>query len=790
MRVTRTISRVLLCCAFATLATATGARAGQPGAPDPAAVEFFEKDIRPLIAEKCQSCHGEKKTSGGLILTSRAAVIKGGDSGPAVVPGKPAESLLLKAVSHTGDLKMPPKMKLTAKEIEKLTLWVTLGAVWPDSGTAPTAPGAKFEVTDKQRRWWAFQPVVRPGIPNHEPHVTNPIDAFVQAKLEARGLNPAPPADKRTLIRRATFDFTGLPPTPEEVKAFLKDGSPEAFARVVDRLLESPSYGQRWGRHWLDVVRYADYHDGNPKARNPVCEPLEAWRYRDWVVRSFNRDLPFNQFIVHQIAGDLLPAPNGQEPYADGLIATTFLVNGAWDRGDADKEKMVSDMVDDQLDTVGKAFMGLTLGCARCHDHKFDPLAQTDYYAMAGIFYSTRMLTELGTKGGEITLQRRTLVSKDVIEKHNQQLKQIAALNAMLVELDNQKPKLPADNPARRALVEHRDRLQKDLPPEQALALAVSEGGVPGGLFPKIQDVPLHIRGSYTRLGPIVPRGMPTFFAGDMQPRIASGSGRRELANWVASKDNPLTARVIVNRVWSWHFGTGLVRTPNNFGMLSEPPSHPELLDSLATKFVEDGWSLKKLHRRIVLSATYQQSSVVAKEVVARDPENRWLGRFSPRRLEAEAMRDAMLFVSGRLDPAPGGPATHDLNTTRRSLYVQTARWDRSNFATLFDAANPDASVENRDVSTVAPQALFLLNHDFVLAQAKHLADRVTRDEPKDETARIHRLFQLTFNRTATVDEMKIARQLLATPRKAAADTAWRDLAHVLLCSNEFVYLD
>jgi hypothetical protein len=376
-----------------------------------------------------------------------------------------------------------------------------------------------------------------------------------------------------------------------------------------------------------------------------------------------------------------------------------------------------------------------------------------------------------------------------VVEARDRQVKQIAELNAKLADLDKKSPKPPADDPARRAVVEERDRLQQELPPEPPLALAVSEGGVPGGLFPKIQDVPLHVRGSYTRLGPVVPRGMPKFFAGENQPRITTGSGRRELAAWVASPGNPLTARVIVNRVWQWHFGAGLVRTPNNFGTLSEPPSHPDLLDWLAAKFVEDGWSPKKLHRRIVLSATYRQSGVVPRERLARDPENRWLGRFAPRRLEAEAIRDAMLAAAGRLDPAAGGPATHDLSTTRRSLYVQTARWDRSNFAALFDAANPDASVEKRDVSTVAPQALFLLNHEFVLSQARHLAGRVTREVPKDEAARVERLFQLLFARSATAEELKVARELLATWKDGAV-AAWQDLAHVLLCSNEFAYID
>ena len=783
-----------LALAIFALVFACPARADELAKSDSAAAEYFEKEVRPLIVEKCQSCHGGKKTGGELSLTNRAAVLKGGERGPALVPGNPSESLLIKAVNHTGDLKMPLNGKLSAKEVEKLALWVARGAVWPDSGAATTT-GATYEVTQKQRKWWAFQPVRTPSAPavKHREWPRSDVDRFVLAELEKRAMRPAEPAERRVLLRRVTFDLTGLPPTPEEVAAFQMDDSPHAFAKVVDRLLASPAYGQRWARHWLDVVRYADYHDGNPKARNPVCEPLEAWRYRDWVVQSFNRDLPFNQFITHQIAGDLLPAPDGKEPYADGLIATTFLVNGTWDRGDADKEKMVSDMVDDQIDTIGKAFMGLTLGCARCHDHKFDPLAQTDYYALAGIFHSTRMLTELGTKGGEITLQRRPLAPKEVVEKRATQLMQITELDAKLAGTDPKKPtaaKEPIDDAARKALKEQREKLQRELLPEPPLALAVSEGGVPGGLFPKIQDVPLHIRGSYTRLGPVVPRAMPKFFADEYQPKIANGSGRRELANWVASKDNPLTARVIVNRIWQWHMGTGLVGTPNNFGLLSEPPLHPELLDWLATKFVEDGWSLKKLHRRIMLSATYQQSSSAPADQVARDPDNLWLGRFGPRRLEAEAIRDAMLSAAGRLDLAPGGPATHELNTTRRSLYVQTARWDRSNFATIFDAANPDAAVEKRDVSTVAPQALFLLNHDFVLTQAKQLADRAIRDEPKDETARIHRLFQLAFARPVTADEMKIARQLLAKPRKGGAETAWRDLAHILLCSNEFVYLD
>ncbi|MFM7540979.1 MAG: PSD1 and planctomycete cytochrome C domain-containing protein [Planctomycetota bacterium] len=749
----------------------------------------FEKHIRPLLVEKCQSCHGPEKAKGGLRLDSRAALLKGGDTGPAVIPGKAADSLLIKAIGYTGEPKMPPKGKLTDREIGLVSAWINSGAPWPDPGKASQAQTAS-PITQKQRDWWAFQPVKMPDAPRIEPRPDNPIDAFIQAKIDAAGLKPAPPADKRALLRRVTFDLIGIPPTPGELDDFQKDDSPGALGKVVDRLLASPAHGQRWARHWLDVARYADYHDGNPKARNPVCEPLEAWRYRDWVVHGLNSDLPFNRFIMNQIAGDLLPGPDGKQPSADGLVATAFLVNGAWDRGDADKEKMVSDMVDDQVDTIGKAFMGITIGCARCHDHKFDPITNRDYYALAGIFYSTRMLKELGAKGGEITLQRRPLAPRDVLDKRDRILKQIAGLNAILADMDRRNPKPAANDPTREILVETRDRLKGEVPPEPPMALAVSEGGVPGGLFPGIQDVPIHIRGSYTRLGPVVPRGMPAFLSGTRATPIKSGSGRLELAEWVASPENPLTARVIVNRTWAWHFGSGLVRTPNNFGLLSEPPSHPDLLDWLAATFIADGWSLKKLHRRIILSEAYARSAKSTHESVSRDPENRWLARFTPRRLEAEEIRDAMLAVSGRLDLAPLGPATHDINVANRSLYVQTARWDRANFATLFDAANPDASVESRGSSTVAPQALFMLNHAFAQSQARHLAERAAREVPRGGDDRVARMFRLALAREPAPGEVSLARDLLASPANAGKDHGWTDLAHVLICGNEFVYLD
>jgi hypothetical protein len=696
----------------------------------------FEADVRPILARRCHKCHGGGKQEGKLDLRTVSAMLQGGESGSVLVRGHADRSHFLQMID-SGEMPPDGEQRLAPDEVNLLHRWVDLGAPADERIIEPSPTDFYRE---EHRQHWAFQipAQVQPPEVRQRDQVRTPIDAFVLKQLETDGLSFAPPTERATLARRTWFDLTGLPPTHEELDTFLADDSPKAFERVVDRLLDSTGYGQRWARHWLDVVRYADYHDADPGKRTASCEPTEAWRYRDWVVDALNDDLPFDQFIVHQIAGDLLPNPAGGDIYPAGLIATTFLSNGVWDRGDADKEKIVSDMADDQIDTIGKAFLGLTLGCARCHDHKFDPVSQADYYGLAGVFYSSHILQKLGAKGGEYTLNRAPLDSSDK-------------------------------------------------PP---LAMAVQEGGTPGGLFPGIQDVPIHIRGSYTRLGRVVPRRLPQFFASDSKLPISEGSGRRELARWVASKDNPLTARVIVNRVWQGHFGAGLVRTPNNFGMRSEQPTHPELLDWLATQFVADGWSLKKLHRLIVLSNTYQQASRVPREQWDRDPDNRRLGYFTPRRLEAEAIRDAMLFVAGRLDASSGGPAGVDLTIQRRSLYVQTARWNRSNYASLFDAANPDASTAKRDVSTVAPQALFLMNNDFSIAQSRHLAERLLREVPNDETARIQRAYRRLFSRPASTEEIEIVRELIAQTDQRDSVTAWTDLAHVLLCSNEFVYLD
>jgi len=785
--------------------------------------EFFEKEIRPILADNCAKCHGDSKQKGGLRLDSREALLQGGDSGPAIVPGDAEKSLLIEAIHQVGDFSMPPKSRLSDAEINRVSEWIQRGAPWSDSpattGKAregPTAPG----LTETQRNWWAFQPVrpVAPPSVSGAANIRNPIDRFLEHEFEARQVTPLGAADRRVLLRRATFDLIGLPPTPEEIAAFLADRAPDAFDRVVERLLGSPHYGEHWGRHWLDVARYTDYLNGN----NPSPqEYAEAFRYRDWVVSALNRDLPYDQFVEAQIAGDLMPGTP--------LAATGALAIGVYDNADSDKNKIVSDIVADQIDFVGKAFLGLTLACARCHDHKFDPISQRDYYGLAGIFYSSRVLARLGKPGLAVDFLRPALEGVDCGERYasvdtklkdvQAQLKKIGeptglasnrnALAAVAGVVTSANPAAPAREQAnpvpmpgasaeleqkRERLADERTDLQRQLdgmrPP--TYVMAISEGGVPGSLFPGVQDVPLHLRGSYAHLGAIVPRGFPKVIAGEKSPAIAQGSGRLELARWLASTGNPLSARVMVNRIWQGHFGEGLVRTANNFGKLGEAPSNAALLDWLAAEFIQSGWSLKAMHRLIMASAAYQRAALHDADhgaLIESDPENRMLARFSTRRLEAEEIRDAMLAAAGGLDPALGGPATSDVKSARRSLYVATTRNNRSNFSTLFDAGDPELCVERRDVSTVAPQALFFLNSPFVHAQAAELARRLL-GAPDDESARIDRAYELLYGRPADEQEHRIGLDFLGRRGERGAAEAWTDYAHALLCANEFLTID
>jgi hypothetical protein len=728
-----------LSCFLATFAIGSTARAQTP-----AAEEFFEKEVRPLLVEQCQKCHGDKKPKGGLRLTSREALLKGGDSGPAAVAGKPEDSLLIRAVRYNDMPQMPPKRKLSDQQIVVLTRWVQLGLPWPRiTGTAATGTGA-FQISEEQRRFWSFQSMkaVAPPKVQDTTWAKSAIDRFLLAALEAKELRPAPPADKRTLLRRATFDLTGLPPTPQEMEAFLRDDKPDAFARVIERLLASPAYGERWGRHWLDLARYTDSFDARLNPGNEM-EINDSWRYRDWVVQAFNRDLPYDRFLTEQISGDLLPSPGGIN--REGIIATGFLALGNWGGGDADKEKLLTDIADDQVDVVSRTFLGLTMACARCHDHKFDPISTADYYGLAGIFFSTHILANVGPKTNGPPMLRIPLVPPAEVEASKKT-----------------KAAIPYANGAQ-------------------------EGGVPGSPHAGTHDVRIHIRGRYDRLGPLVPRRFPEIVAGREQKPITNASGRLDLARWLTRPDHPLTARVLVNRIWQYHFGEGIVRTPSNFGKLGRPPTHPELLDWLALEFVRSGWSIKHMHRLIMLSAAYQQSSEAVPETHKNDPDNLLFGRMNRRRLEAEALRDSILAVSGRLERTMGGPAYRDFGTPRRTLYLITIRSDRSGFGPLFDVADSTAPVDTRTISTVAPQALFLLNNRFVLAQTQALAKRLFAVGADDRT-RIDHAYALLYGRPPTAEEVRIGHDFLR--RAGENEHCWQEYAQLLLCANEFSYID
>jgi hypothetical protein len=737
------------------------------GPPDFDSVEFFEKRVRPLLHEQCFKCHSGPKPKAGLTLTSRSDLLKGGVSGPAALAGNAKHSLMIQALHYDEALKMPPNKKLPDEAVADLTRWIEIGLPWPAAQAANPmqAPReAKFQISEEQRRFWSFQKV-RPVSPPYTKDASwprNAIDSFILQALGARGLEPADPAQRHQLIRRATFDLIGLPPTPDEVAKFVADQSPDAFVKVVDRLLASPHYGERWGRHWLDLVRYADSFDARiTTGAGSEMDVTEAWRYRDWVVTALNLDMPYDSFVVNQIAGDLLPAATPEGINAEGIIATGMLAIGNWGGGDADKEKLLTDIADDQVDVVSRSFLGLTVACARCHDHKFDPISTADYYGLAGIFFSTHILPNVGPKTNGPPMLRIPLLTKAESE------------HRATTATGKGDAKKKATNPV-------------------PMANGAQDGGVPESPHAGVHDVRLHIRGSYTRLGEPVRRRFPTILAGEHQAPIIEGSGRLPLARWIASPDNPLTARVVVNRLWQFHFGEGIVRTPSNFGKLGERPTHPALLDYLAQELVRSNWSLKQIHRLIMLSSTYQLSSARSKEAERLDPENRLFGRANRRRLEAEELRDSLLAVSGSLSGSMRGPATRDFANPKRTLYQMTIRSDRSGFGPLFDAADSTAPVEKRTASTVAPQALFMLNHPFVQDCARRLAARACSIDPTSDIARIHGPYVLLYGRSPTRDEIDIGvKYLKAVDSSGSTATAgWTEYCQMLLCTNEFVHLD
>ena len=787
--------------------------AGAGAAPTAEQVHFFESAVRPVLVENCQKCHGPAKQWNSLRLDSREALLRGGESGPAIVPGKPDESRLIRVVRHTDDeFQMPPDSKLNDRQIADLVRWVEMGAPFP----AATSESGK---PHRDPNHWAFQPPTEQPLPIviDAAWPRSPIDHFVLARLEAAGLAPARPADKRILIRRMTFDLTGLPPLPEEIDAFLADDRPDAVERLVDRLLASSAYGERWGRHWLDVVRYADSNglDENVAHGN-------AWRYRDYVVAAFNSDKPFGRFFTEQLAGDLLPAADQTERQLH-LIATGFLAIGPKVLAEVDEAKMQMDIVDEQIDTAGRAFVGLTLGCARCHDHKFDPIDTADYYGLAGIFKSTRAM-EHYKKVARWHENPLPSPETDVIKaRHESEIAaKKKAVNAF-VAAEDEKARAglaPGSTPpdkleslysaeAKAELKKLRDELEQleKNPPELPSAMGVTETTV--------ADEAIHIRGNPIKLGDVVARHVPPTIRGPVVPQFGSSeSGRRELAQWLIDPRHPLTSRVLVNRVWRWHFGAGIVRTTDNFGLLGEAPSHPELLDWLALRNVERGWSLKSLHRLILSSSTYQQSSAALAETRARDPENRLFGRASVRRLEAEAVRDAMLAASGQLDTAIGGSLLQvknrgyffdhtskdltDYTSRRRSLYLPVVRNNVYDVFQLLDFPDPATSSSDRHATTIAPQALLMLNSELVMQAAGDFADRLLYIEDTDEE-RIQRMYALAYGRAASADDIAAAAKLLAAAEASLAPSqsdeherrrqAWSVLCQTILASSEFIYV-
>jgi mono/diheme cytochrome c family protein len=685
---------------------------------DRAGQEFFERRVRPLLLERCAECHGPDLQESGLRLDNSAAVRRGGDGGPIIVPGKPDQSRLIEAVGYVGKLQMPPDKKLPDADIAALSEWVSQGARWPVEA-APVSDseprlGDMAAIMAAAKDHWAFQPVgtFSPPAVKNVRWPRSPIDPFVLATLESRGLSANGPADRSVLIRRATYDLIGLPPTYEEVRAFVADDSPDAFARLVDRLLASPRYGERWGRHWLDVARYADTkgYVGVGAGDLQRREYPYAYAYRDWVIRAMNDDVPYDQFLIQQIAADLLPSGENES----ALAALGFFRVG---RVFLSNER---DQIDDKIDVLMRGTQGLTVACARCHDHKFDPLPTADYYSLFGIFKNTKNIDD--------QVHQRMLLAD---EKHPSTTRILRRGN----------PSTPGDDVPRRFLA--------------------------------ILSPP------------------------DRKPFV-NGSGRLELARAIANRENPLTARVMVNRVWAHHFGRGLVPTASDFGTRGERPSHPELLDFLAQQFMNDGWSLKKLHRAIMNSAVYQQSSRNRPECAAADPENRLLWRSNRRRLDFEQLRDSMLAVSGELDLTMHGPSvelTVAPFSSRRTVY---GRVDRQNLPALFrtfDFANPDSHSPGRFETTVPQQGLFLLNHPFVLDRARGLIVRLNGEHLMDPQARVGRLYEMILSRDPGLEEMNAATEYVC--EKPAADDAphsvfgpWERLAQSLLLTNEFLFVD
>ena len=933
-------------------------------------IDFFERKIRPVLVQECYSCHSAeaKKHKGGLLVDTKKGLLDGGDTGPAIVPGKPNESLLIKAIRYTDpDLRMPPKAKLPADVIADFEKWIAMGAADPRTGTAKVA-GHKYPSVEEGRKFWAFQPVKMPAIPQVKDAAwpRNDIDRFILGKIEEKSLRPNRPTDRTTLLRRLYFALIGLPPTPAEIDEFVNDRSDDAVVRVVDRLLASPHFGERWGRHWLDVARFAESSGGG---RTQLFK--DAWRFRDYVINAFNSDKSFTQFITEQLAGDLLAAKSPEERYWQ-LVATAFLLLGPTNFERQDKPTLEMDVIDEQIDTMGKAFLGMTIGCARCHDHKFDPIPTKDYYALAGIFKSTKFIVHSNvSRWMERPLPAQNPDLEVAIQKHDvavaalkKQIQIVKAKNtkAVVAEIVKGTPLDPKSLPGividdtqarkvgawkhstytghyigegylyddrgmkgektltfqpefteggiyevRLAYLPHTNRAdkvqvrifhregddtvyvnQKQQPPidgrfislgrfrftkgNQWFVMISTEGAnghvvadavqfLPEALADKqvaaqtpnkassdtgklslaeleaqlkaleksapqrpmamavadsdkIIDMHVCIRGIVHNKGEIAPRGFlqVTYPAAHAVRLAKNESGRRELAQWIASRDNPLTARVYVNRVWHHLFGAGLVRTVDNFGSTGELPSHPELLDYLAAQFSSPlppagegpgvrggfGWSTKKLIREIVLSRAFQMSSDPNADAMKSDPENRLFWRMNRQRLDAESIRDTILCVSGQLDRATmgntmkkGTVAERDyvFADVRRSVYTPIFRNRLLELFEVFDFPDPNMVAGKRNVSTVPTQALYMMNSPFIMAQARHAATLSLKDNKKD-AERIDDAYRKALGRQPTLRERELALAYVSVPLPEQRVGAWERFYQALFACVDFRYVN
>jgi hypothetical protein len=830
----------------------------------------FSDDVAPILARNCEQCHGQAPAMANLDLRSREAALKGGQHGPALVPGDSASSRIYKHLTGESKPQMPMGGRLSDQEIAIIRNWIDSGAAWDSTGQVKGTPtptptiAGEHRFTDAQRNFWAFQKVVKPAVPKAVAS-GNPIDAFIGAKLRAQNLKPNPPADKNTLLRRAYFDLIGLPPTPEETQAFLTDNSPAAFEHVVDRLLASPKYGERWGRHWLDLARYADSAGFKADETRP-----NIWRYRDYVIQAFNEDKPYDRFIKEQIAGDELYPDD-----AAARIATGF--NRLW----PDESNLANpilrrqEILNDITDTVSSVFMGMTYGCARCHDHKFDPILQKDYYALQAFFANIRNDDRASLLTGEKAIAYRTQraewenQTRDIRAKMEEILAPVRvtktqdsigmfpkeAQEAVFMKASERSPmqwqmvhrsasRLPSDAELEKSLrgeakqryadlkkeLAQFDRLRPTEPLVTEAMIDASRNAPPTYMLSKgVWDAPLDEvqPGFLTILDPNPPK--------IVAPAGMDSTGRRSaLANWLADPANPLTARVMVNRIWQDHFGTGIAGTSSDFGVMGDRPSNPELLDYLAATFVQDGWSVKKIHRLIMLSNAYQQSSGYQAEAAKVDPDNKLLWRFDRRRLEGEVIRDSMLFVSGNLNAKAGGPGVFPplpdgtsrgskylswkaekdpAEANRRSVYVFVKRNLRYPMFEAFDFPDTHESCSRRYATVSPSQPLMLMNDDLVREWSRAFASRVLNDGGLSPEQQVERAFRFAFGRAPNGDEQRsvvdflnrqgaeitgrIAKnEKVAMPDRvprgmdAARAAAFVDLCQTLLNSNEFVYMN